>query len=329
METIKFNECKIDVNPFEAIFSACKNMEYLSVIGKMDKKPSKIIGTSNDWLRKKPSEIIGTSNDWLRKKYPKLEHFELKYESFQVQKIKELPQFFYFNSNIHSFSTDAYCVLKNFDYLLEMKTKFDVFSITITIGGDYLRKCIQLINQLYENKLYKQLHFNYSKIVLSHEDVDLLVTLKALIKVKIEYIISERICIPDLTKLDELFISCAYNVTNWVELPDQLVNLQRMGCQFASADEIFMFIGRSPKLNRITVSELSGGIHFNEDTRVLDLVALNNERKKLKGAQKITIYLREEIHLATKRAFNETNFSLIQLKSFFYMLDKDFPQKNF
>lgn len=133
VETIKFNECKIDVNPFKAIFSACKNMEYLSVIGKMGKNTSK---------------IIGTSNDWLCKKYLKLEHFELKYESFKVQKIKELPQFFHFNSNIRSFSTDAYCVLKNFDYLLETKTKFDVFSITIqyTIGEDYLSKCIQLLN---------------------------------------------------------------------------------------------------------------------------------------------------------------------------------------
>lgn len=156
----------------------------------------------------------------------------------------------------------------------------------------------------------------------------MLVTLKALIKVKIEYSFSERIFKPDLTKLEELFISCAYDVTNWVELPDRLDNLHRMGCQFASADQIFMFIGRSPKLNRITVSELSGGIHFNKDTRVLDLVALNNERKRLKGAQKITIYFREKIYLATKRAFNETNFSLIQLKSLFYMLDKDFFQKH-
>lgn len=155
----------------------------------------------------------------------------------------------------------------------------------------------------------------------------MLATLKALIKVKIEYSFSESIIIPDLTKLEDLFISCAYSVSNWAKLPDHLVNIRRMGCQSASADELFMFISRSPKLNKITVSELSRGIHFNGDTLVVDLVALNNERKKLKGADKITIYLSEEIYLTTKRAFNETNFNLIQLKSVIYMQDNGFPEK--
>lgn len=142
VEIIKFNECEINVKPFEVIFSACENLEYLSVIGKMGKKPSK---------------IIGTSNDWLRKKYPKLDHFELKYKSFKVKRIKELTQYFSINSNIRSFSTDEYCVLKNFDYLMETKNRFDVFSITIRIDSiTYLRKCFQLLNQLYENKLYDQ-----------------------------------------------------------------------------------------------------------------------------------------------------------------------------
>lgn len=315
VETIKFYECKIDGNTFEALLSACENMRYLSVNGKSEKKTSK---------------IIGTSNGWLRKKYPKLEHFELNYNSFKVQKTKELPQFFYLNSNIRSFSTDAYCVLKHSDYFLETKTKFDIFSITIaSIDEDYPRKCIQLLNQLYKNKLYEQLHLDYGRVVLRREDIDSLVTLKALIKVKIKFLCSEGFFIPVFPKLEEVYFTWAFSVNNWVELPDHLVNLHRIGCEYASADEIFMFIGRSPKLTTITVRTLFGGIHFNGDTRVLDLVALNDERKKLKGAQKTIIYLIEEIYLATKWALTETNFSLVQLKSSFYMPDKDFPESNF
>lgn len=310
VETIKFNDCRIDVNPYEAILSACKNMTYLSLIGKLGKKTSK---------------IIGTSNGWLREKYPKLEHFELKYDYIKVKKIKELPQFLDLNSRIRSFSTDVNYFLKNFEYFLGAKTKLDVFSITILYAHreDYLRECIPLLNQLHENEFYKQLHCNYSTLFFHHGDVDLLASLVALIKLEIEYVFSELILIPDLAELEELFFPCAYDVANWVELPDRLVNLRRMRCQFASADDVFIFIGRSPSANRITVNNLSGGIHFNNDTRVLDLVALNNERKKLKHAQKITIFLREEIYLATKWAFNETNFSLIQLKSIFYMQDED------
>lgn len=44
------------------------------------------------------------------------------------------------------------------------------------------------------------------------------------------------------------------------------------------------------------------------------MVALNNERRKLNGAKKTTIYLNVRIYLAIKWAFKETDFSLIQLK---------------
>lgn len=152
---------------------------------------------------------------------------------------------------------------------------------------------------------------------------------KVVTKAKIQYGFCVNFFIPELIKLEELYITRDSFVINRVELSDRLANLQRMGYQSASADEISMFICRSPKLNRITVCELSGEIHFNKDTQVLNLEALNNERKKLKGAQKVTIHLRENIFLATKRALNETNFSLIQLKSFFDLLDKDYPQKRF
>lgn len=52
------------------------------------------------------------------------------------------------------------------------------------------------------------------------------------------------------------------------------------------------------------------------DWRVLNLVALNEERSKLTGARKITIYFRDDIFLATKwtTLHGNTNLSLIEMK---------------
>lgn len=50
------------------------------------------------------------------------------------------------------------------------------------------------------------------------------------------------------------------------------------------------------------------------DTKVLSLPAMNREREKLHGAQKMTIYVREDIYLATKWALIKNQFSLIRLK---------------
>ncbi|XP_055303149.1 uncharacterized protein LOC129568846 isoform X1 [Sitodiplosis mosellana] len=52
------------------------------------------------------------------------------------------------------------------------------------------------------------------------------------------------------------------------------------------------------------------------DWRVLDLVAINKERAKLSGARKITIYVRDDIFLATKWTVRhgDINLSLIEMK---------------
>lgn len=294
IETIKFIRCEIDGDAFETIFSACDNMKHLSLVYRYERS----------------SEImIGTSNDWLLHKYPKLEHFELVTKT----KIFELPQFFQMNSNICTLSMDSTCLLMNYKYMLESNIKLNVFLLNI-YNPNSLNECFQLLNKLYEDGFYERLHLYEYCCVNELDHIDQLVPLKALVKLKISS--AKIFTLSTLINLEELYIENANGVADWNELPKKLVNLQRISVYEATSDDIFVFISRATKLNTIKIKDLRSASHYNRKTLVLDVVALNNERRKLNGAQKITIYLDENIYLATKWAFKEIHLSLIELKPF-------------
>lgn len=49
---------------------------------------------------------------------------------------------------------------------------------------------------------------------------------------------------------------------------------------------------------------------------ILDVAALNEERKKLEGARKVTIYVIEDIYLRTKWSTHSINLNLVEIRRF-------------
>lgn len=47
---------------------------------------------------------------------------------------------------------------------------------------------------------------------------------------------------------------------------------------------------------------------------ILDLATISAEREKLQGARELTVYIGEEVYLATKCAFGGTDFNLIGIR---------------
>lgn len=70
------------------------------------------------------------------------------------------------------------------------------------------------------------------------------------------------------------------------------------------------FIHHSLKLKEIRIRILKGNF------RDVDLAALNEERKKLVGAWKVAIYIKEDVYLESKWALKTIDFSLIELRRF-------------
>lgn len=67
-----------------------------------------------------------------------------------------------------------------------------------------------------------------------------------------------------------------------------------------------VFIRRLVNLKDIQI------LYCNEQS--LDVFALNNERKRLKDACKVTIYVDERVYLAIKSISTRTTFELIEIK---------------
>lgn len=97
---------------------------------------------------------------------------------------------------------------------------------------------------------------------------------------------------------------------------DCFINIERIYLDNTSFDmkyAILPFIHRSTKLQEIYMKLfMDDRTYCNEG--VINLSALNRERKKCDGASKITIYVDEKFYLKTKEALMRTSFDLIELK---------------
>lgn len=256
-------------------------------------------------------------NPWLLQKYPSLEHLELtpRY-SFEIT---QLGQFFELNPNIRSFSVSSHCLWMNRMHLLNSHITLDALEVKHFDSGFYfyhveklsMQAICSILNQLYENGRFKMLHFFIKDI--EKESIDQMTTLEALERLTVKEINGTTAkLLVNLPKLRELSIfNCANG--DWEHVAGNLMKLEKLYIQNATYDDMLAFIRYSPKLKLIKVFPTDNE-HFNGG--IINLVKLNEERKQLTNAQKIVIYVEDDIFLATKWATDngDTNLSLIEMK---------------
>lgn len=287
---------------------------------------------------------------WLQQSYPMLEHLEL----LPIPSLSnELDVFFEQNPTVTSFSTSAYSLWLNRDAFLKSKIKLDILEVkkyryyTVVTNvrggnnngatndgddgdededdGDYAltdsddeldddifttQSLCKLINQLYDRGFFKRL-FIYMPDV-NKKTSDYIITLRGLEKLCIKEF-SESFSLPHLITLKELAIMDGANPCEMEILANNYLNLQYLFIQNATYDTLLPFIRRSVKLKRVLVFPKDKS-HFNGN--FLDLVQLNEERSKLQMAQKLVIYVPDNVFLKTKWKTNngDTNLRLIQMK---------------
>lgn len=263
-------------------------------------------------------EIVkGGGNKWLHRRYPGLEHIvfnDLKTKVYCGKETADLKKFFALNPNIRVFSTTFNFLWKNRNWLKKSKITFDQLDLEVGFLYDRHSECVSdLVSQLHKQGFYKRLHF-YGTII--HDDeMDQIDSLPALEKLYLRYIDINRNSISTtLVSLKELSFMEQEDFHDLETLADNLAGVERIYISKAKMDGILPFIRRSPKLKKIKVNCLSkvDGKFFKNG--VIDVAALNNERKQLAGACILTIYVAEKYFLRTKWANLKTECSLIQLK---------------
>lgn len=307
VEIIRIKTNEIYNDAYKTLLRSCENMKYLSVFQTKMR---------HSHYTKPKVTFSEKNNNWFLQKYPKLEKFHIDIQSVN-KTVKDLKTFFRLNSTIREFSTGINTLLENYKYFLKSKIQLDVLSLRFVTFGyaqmlpDQLRKSVcHKLHYLYENGYYSRLHLRHDSFESHH--IKLLAPFKGLVRLNVK--VSQGKCnFSALSYLEDLRCGGFDEIKRWKQLPYNLSNLRRLDVVRITSDELFTVISSAVKLNEIKIITLKGGTHFNEHTNILDLVKLNNERRKLKAAQKIQIYLSETIYLATKWAFNKTNFNLIHL----------------
>ncbi|XP_055325684.1 uncharacterized protein LOC129579559 [Sitodiplosis mosellana] len=250
----------------------------------------------------------GNHNDgWLTRKYPTLQHLEVT--GGIARKFDELKTFFEQNPNVRSFAIKSSLLEKNWDMFRTTNIKLDVLAIwfdsaNVTTFRDNL-------NSLHGRGVFQRLHW-YSREISAEE-----ASLNALEKLSVcPWNLGECTTIsPLLVNIKELIIRFYLNGSTTMETTARnLVNLERVYLGQPTSEAIASFIRHSAKLKKIKVAHYIRMPMPNSANNGLDLAALNKEREKLAGAQKVTIYVPEDIYLAKKWATDKTDYGLIELK---------------
>lgn len=254
--------------------------------------------------------IIYNRGSWLLKTYPKMEHLELTPRT--KFKIDQLSTFFAMNPSIRSFCTHSHCLWVNRMELLDLNNcKLNELEIKC-LDTDFFFHAIDdldvcdlcnLLKQLNERGFYKKLHLSIPE--MNAQFIDRLPSIHALEKLSIKKL-SNANSLVGLTNLRQLAISDCTDTINFEEAAKRLEHLERVLLQSATYDQLLSFVQMSTKLKHIKLMAKDES-NFIES---IDLIKLNREREKLFGAQKVGIYVSDNVFLAVKWAIRNGNIDL-------------------
>lgn len=304
VEILEIDLCTMKMEFYENFLKFCPKLKSLSV--------------SRSSYDRDGGIIIGPDNDWLQRTYPStLEHVELT-DLYELRH-NELRNFLQLNRNVRSFSIDAKSLMLNQDQVLaaaandvivdKLAIDFHPHAINAEIEPAIIAQLFyNFLIELQECQFFAELHL-YVKFMDHQNCMQKLYSLNTLTMLG-GYI--DRIENP-LMRVKELDISMGSDILDLQTLPEKLPNLERIHFAKATVDHILPFIRFSPRLKQVKCGDLSDGMHMIGG--ILDVDALNNQRKELPNARKVTIYVNEAVFLATKWARKGAmHFDLVELR---------------
>lgn len=169
-----------------------------------------------------------------------------------------------------------------------------------------------LLNELYgKHGFFKRLHIYCRQFY--QEDADRLSSLNGVfVKFSADWA-NHRMNLTAFSNLEEIRV---WKSESLDAVAGKLTNLKRIHFVKAFRNDLLPFISHAEGLTKIKVDLFLDDTSANENRNTIDLSTLNKKRQELaKGRDlKVTIYVEEDIYLATKWAMNGTECGLIRLK---------------
>lgn len=292
IETVSIEDCLIKRKFYEKFPEICVNLRSLSV------KDSR-------WNK----NVVQHGNMWLLREYPKLEHLSWSQSSRKDRKIDELKQFFQLNPKIRGFSTSFQSFWRNRDAITEANLRLDDLSIEFddwTWRADNIERTYGQLNELFDRQAYKRLHLIAG--YFNNDNFSRMTSLRGLYSLTLHEI-SDRYNLPTLNQLKDLKIR--YINTDLDAMVMKFENIERIYLKFAESKHFLPFLYNCPRLKEMKIAVVNDRMDFNS---VLDLILINKEREKLQNARKCTIFVDDNVFIATKWATATTEMKLVEIK---------------
>lgn len=293
-ETIELINCQMQVKFYDGFLKHCYKLKHLKLCNVEFKY----------------------GNDWMLQNLGNFRHLKLirckRIERIDLETLMKL------NPNICSFEIDAEVFWTNKMAILDT----DIMWIDLTIHIKDVRYTLaasiySLLNTFHMRGHFKRLHLRYGSI-LNQLSLDQIAQVNALETVHLKG--NPGSVLPRLCNLKELHTFTGN--LNMEKSANNLLNLEKIVFWDTNIEDVVSVIRKSVKLKEIRIRTLNEigrfSAHFNAKRffhqSVLNITALDEQRKQLKGAVKITIFISEDIFVATKWSMNETSRSSIELK---------------
>lgn len=233
------------------------------------------------------------------------------------KRIPELQIFFNQNPSVKVFSTTASILQSNLTWMLTSNLKFERLIILDVDCFEFdMDQLCEMLEEIFACGFYKTIHF-YAINVYRQQQIDRIATLTALEKLHLQFHGEDaNYLIPSnhQDSLKELSVCWAVYISNLNPLDRNVYpkNIERFCFESVSSDSILRFIRHAPNVKQIKIDVIEDENRF-LDT-ITNLSALNNKRRQLIDAKKITIYMRENLFLAIKLATITTDLEFIEIQ---------------
>lgn len=275
VEVIQLSSCNIASDAYEQIANHCQKLKQ---------------------LRSHNCEI---NNALFSQCYPAMER--LRFVELKGGQMLELKPFLVKHMNLKQFQADSYILWLNQDVLMNTNIQLNLLKVRYR-NSDHtapFEQFFDFLRALHERGFYKVLEFYVGDS--NHEYLrDAISSLPALEKLSlIKFPVSDWNRLNNLKELSIIYMTG--HEINAETLAKGLPKLEKLSlARIDTSSAILPFIRHSKRLKTIEIRVTTDD--------VLDLYALNQERKKLDGACQVCIYIRDLNYLATK--WKSHNFNL-------------------
>lgn len=289
VDHISLDQCSVgNVDLYEDFLKLCNHLKRLSIKSYCQKT---IIHNENE---------NENGNHWLHQYYPELEYVEIL--NVDLGECSELEVFLKRNQNVQIFSTTFNVMWHNRNWMLESDIKFKRLKIAISSTWGYAYWCslhFNLLNELHKRGFYQQLD-----VIL--DDLEKINDVKSIAALRRLSLTSAppSFELPS-TEIRGLYLGYRSFIAGSDAMANNLNGVQQIWMEHGSIATILPFIQKYRNLKKMFIS--------NFENEIGDLSFLNNERKKLKNARKISIFLNEDI-IIKNRQTQKINWSLVELK---------------